>query len=89
MKRTIKESTLRTLIRKELKKQLNEDKGDPMVLADIFARFLIGNRENAIRQLQGQMKNDFGTMEAVGTKEYNDQFNKLVTLLAKAIKSAM
>lgn len=28
MKKTIKESTLRTLIRKELKKQLNEDHGE-------------------------------------------------------------
>ena len=73
--------------------KLNEAKPkqvDPVIVADIFARYLIGNRDMAIRQLE-QMKDyaEFGIMEAPGTKEFNNQFQELISKIAKAIKSSM
>lgn len=70
-------------------KKLDESKGDPLLLADTFARFLIGDRDAAIRQLQSMKNNDFGIMETPGSSEYNSQFGKLTKDIASAIKRNM
>lgn len=72
-----------------IKDLITEAKGNPDTLADIFARFLIGDRKAAIRQLQGEIKNEFGVMETPGTEEYNNQYRKLVDGFSKVIKSTL
>ena len=74
---------------KESKESVNEAKTAPVFLADVFARFLIGDRTAALRQLQSMKDDEFGIMETPGTKEYNDQFKKLVDDIHKAIKRNM
>ena len=84
----MKKSELRKIIQEEVKAAMNENR-DINQLADIFTRFLIGNRESAIRQLGSLKDMDFGIMETPGTKEYNNQYNKLMDKMAKAIRSVM
>jgi len=73
----------------EGKSQLNEAALNSGPIAEMFARFLIGDREEAIKQLRGQMKKSFGTMEKGGTREWNDQFRDLKNKLEKAINQAL
>jgi hypothetical protein len=57
-----------------------------MVFADYVTRFLIGDRDTAIRYFKNVIRDEFITMEEPGTKEYNDQFARLVKNIASAIK---
>lgn len=68
---------------------ISEGVGNTREIAEIFARFLIGDRNDAIRQLKGQTKNSFGTMEKGGSAEWNNQFRDLIKKLEQAIKSAL
>jgi len=68
-------------------KTLQESKDDPDVFADFVVRFLIGDRDTAIRYFKSVMKSgEFVTMEEPGTKEYNDQFARLRKNIASALK---
>ena len=71
------------------KSRITEGKGNPDKLGEIFARFLIGDREDALKQLRSEIKNEFGIMETPGTKEWTNQFSDLTTRFTKAIKGAM
>lgn len=71
-------------------KQLNEGSGDINRIAEIFTRFLIGDRTQALKQLQGEMKNSFVpiSISMDRTDEWNKKFGDLVKKLEQAIKSA-
>ena len=84
----ITKTQLKEIIKEEVK-SLNENKATTVEIADIFARFLIGDRKSAIRQLQSHMNSEFGIMETPGTAEYNKQFGRLTKKLDSAIKSEM
>jgi hypothetical protein len=84
----ITKTRLREIIKEEIH-NLSENKTNTIEIADIFARFLIGDRKAAIRQLQSHMKSDFGIVETPGTAEYNTQFGRLTKKLDSAIKSEM
>ena len=73
----------------EDKTQINERKISSIEIADIFVRFLIGDRETAIKQLNQVKDAEFGVMETPGTAEYNKQFGRLTAAIDKAIKSNM
>jgi hypothetical protein len=82
----------------KLKDILNESKNniseakkvDPRIAGDIFARYLIGDRTDAIRQLDKLKKiASFGVMETPGTKEYNQQFAELSDKITKVIRGVM
>jgi len=70
-------------------KQLNEGSAGTREIAEIFARFLIGDRPAAIKQLQSKIKVPYGQMEKGGTREWNDQFRDLINKLEHAINSAL
>jgi len=82
----------------KLKDILNESKNniseakkvDPRIAGDIFARYLIGDITDAIRQLDKLKKiASFGVMETPGTKEYNQQFAELSDKITKVIRGVM
>jgi hypothetical protein len=75
----------------ESKNNINEAKKvNPRIAGDIFARYLIGDRTSAIKQLD-KLKNtaEFGIMETPGTEEYNKQFAELVNRFEKVIRGVM
>lgn len=88
MKITRKE--LREMVKEEVTNLNESRKVNPVEIADVFTRFLIGDRKSAIKQLQSKfMDADVGIIETPGTPEYNKQFDQLTTRIERAIKSEM
>lgn len=69
----------------EDKEPLHEGKTSLPEVADLFARFLIGDRKLAIRQLNMIVKDKIGNMEEPG-EYWNKQYVSLVTDITKALK---
>ena len=76
----------------EKKQPINESKGDIPNLANIFARFVIGDRETAIKQLQKEIKNDYGIdykYLANNPSEFNKVMGQMEQKMTIAIKQAL
>jgi hypothetical protein len=58
---------------------------DVMKVADVFARFLIGDRDVAVSQLKA-LKNVDIAPESTDPNVYDTQYRKLVMALRKAIR---
>jgi hypothetical protein len=72
-------------------KQLNEASGDISNIAEIFTRFLIGDRKAAIRELQSEMKTNFVPIEVSIDRPdiYNKKFSALTKKIKQSIKSEL
>jgi len=81
----MKKSEVRKIIKEELG-SINEGVQRADFIADIFTRFLIGNRNAAMVGLKRSIKDEMGTMAEPGTKEYNDQYKNLQDGIAAVIK---
>ena len=75
-----------------LQESINESKtipvASPYEISTIFARFLIGDRKDALRQLDKYKNHSFGIVEP-DNGEWLKQFDKLINKMEKAIKSEM
>ena len=60
----------------------------PYEISNIFARFLIGDRKAALKQLDKYKNHSFGIVEP-DNGEWLKQFDNLISKMEKAIKSEM
>lgn len=71
------------------KNQLNERQGGTSEIAEIFARFLMGDREVAIKQLKKEIGTGFANPKPGGTAEWNKQFAELIKKLTITINAVL
>lgn len=71
------------------KNQLNERQGGTSEIAEIFARFLMGDREVAIKQLKKEIGTSFANPKPGGTAEWNKQFAELIKKLTVTINAVL
>jgi len=82
-------STHKTVVT-ESKKSINEVKqGSTSEIAEIYARFLMGDREVAIKQLKSAIGTRYGNPKPGGTAEWNAQFAELIKKLTVTINTVL
>tara|TARA_R110000824_G_scaffold398837_1_gene603418 strand:- start:4603 stop:4863 length:261 start_codon:yes stop_codon:yes gene_type:complete len=61
---------------------------DLTIISDVFARYLIGDRDQAVKQLNSLKKRDFAgdLSEIIESREYSEIFSQLQQEMLKVLK---